>query len=158
MMRKILVFVFMCIPCFIFGQTPEEFSGIVDFEITMRELSALAETGNPDALPARFVVIDGVVASRVVVNSNPADFVGELHLVGGEWIGVEEVVQYECVLIITGPEFASAIPSGRSRRANPDEIPLNTRVLAVAKALGLYEREDGMIVPVLQAFQIRKIQ
>lgn len=145
-------------PCFIFGQSFEEFNGIVDFETTMRELDRAAETGNPDALPSRFVVIDGVVASRVVVNSNPDEFVGELRLVGGEWIGVEEVVRYECVLIITGPEFASAIPARRSRRANPDEIELNTRILAVAKALGLYEREDGSIVPVLQAFQVRKIQ
>lgn len=158
MVRKIVVFVFLCIPCFIFGQTFEDFNSVIDFETTMRELDTIAATGNPDALPAKFVVIDGVVASRVVANSNPEEFVGELHLVGGEWLGVEEVVRYECILIIAGPEFASAIPARRSRRANPDEIELNTRILAVAKALGLYEREDGVVVPVLQAYQIRKIQ
>ena len=158
MVRKIAVCIFLCIPCFIFGQSLEEFNSIIDFETTMRELDSIAETGNPDALPAKFVVVDGVVASRVVANPDPQEFVGELHLVGGEWIGVEEVVRYECIIIIAGPEFASAIPARRSRRANPNEIALNTRILAVAKALGLYEREDGSVVPVLQAFHIRKIQ
>ena len=79
-------------------------------------------------------------------------------LVGGEWIGVEKVVRFECVLQLIGPEFAKAIPARRSRNPNPAEITLNSRILVVAKALGLRAREDGTFVPVLQAVAIRKIQ
>ena len=155
---RILAFLFLCIPALIFGQSIEDFNDVIDFNITLGDLDKIAMSGNPDALPSTFLIIDGAVASRIVINSNAAEFVGELQIVGGEWKGVEEVVRYECILVLVGPEFASAIPARRSRRANPKEIGLNTRILAVAKAIGLHEREDGSIVPVLQAYYIRKIQ
>jgi hypothetical protein len=142
----------------IFGQTIEDFNDVIDFSVTLGDLDKIAMNGDPDALPSNFVIIEGAVASRIVINSNAAEFVGELQIVGGEWKGVEEVVKYECVVVLAGPEFASAIPARRSRRANPNEIGLNTRILVVAKAIGLYEREDSSIVPVLQAYYIRKIQ
>jgi len=157
MVKKILAVLFLCIPCSIFGQSDEDLNNVIDFATTLRELNKIAENGDPDALPSRFVIIDGVVASRDVVNSNPADFVGELRLVSGEWLGVEQVVRYECILVLVGPEFASAIPVRRSRTVNPNEIALNTRILAIAQAIGLYQREDGSVVPVLQAVKIRQI-
>ncbi|MBN1687009.1 MAG: hypothetical protein JW852_10160 [Spirochaetales bacterium] len=158
MVRKILALLFLCIPCFIFGQSVEDLNAIIDFATTLRELDQIAQSGNQDALPSKFVIIDGVVSAREVLNPDTADYVGQLNLVSGEWIGVERVVRYECILLLVGPEFASAIPARRSRSANPNEIELNTRVLAVAEAIGLYQLEDGTIVPVLQAHHIRKIQ
>ena len=158
MARKTLALLFLCIPFLIFGQSFEDFNGVIDFDTTLAELDKIAANGDPEALPSRFVIIDGAVASRLVVNPDTADFVGELQIVSGEWLGVERVVRYECILVLAGPEFASAIPSRRSRGANPKEIGLNTRILAVAKAIGLHEREDGTRVPVLQAYYIRKLQ
>ena len=158
MVRKILLLLFLCIPSFIFGQSAEDLNSVIDFNTTLRELDQIASNGNPDALPSQFVIIDGVVASREVVNPNTAEFVGELHLVSGEWIGVEKVVRYECILVLNGPDFASAIPVRRSRRPNPDEIAMNSRILTIAKAIGLFQREDGSYIPVLQAYQIRQIQ
>lgn len=157
MARRIMALLFLCIPCLIFGQSVEDLNAVLDFSTTLRDLDQMAAGGDPDALPSRFVIVEGVVASRQVVNPNAAEFVGELDLVSGDWIGVERVVRYECIVLLVGPEFASAIPARRSRTANPDEIDVNTRILVVAKAIGLYEREDGTIVPVLQAYSIRKI-
>lgn len=158
MVRKILALLFLCTPFFIFGQTFEDFNGVVDFNTSLGDLDQIAMRGDPDALPSRFVIIDGAVASRIIVNADAANFVGELQIVSGEWKGVETVVRYECILVLAGPEYASAIPARRSRRANPNEIELNTRILAVAKAIGLHQREDGTFVPVLQAYFIRKLQ
>ena len=158
MVRRILALWFLCIPFLIFGQSFEDFNGVIDFTTTLGDLDQIASQGDPNALPTRFIIIDGAVASRIVINSDAANFVGELQIVSGEWIGVETVVRYECILVLEGPDFASAIPARRSRRANPKEIGLNTRILAVAKAIGLHEREDGTRIPVLQAYYIRKLQ
>jgi hypothetical protein len=156
MARKLLVVLMLSIPVLIFGQTVEDFRAVVDFTTTLGDLDRAAENGDP--LPNRFVIIEGAVASRKVVNAETENYLGELELVSGEWLGVERVVRYQCVLRLVGPEFASAIPARRSRRANPNEIPLNTRILAVAKAEGVRKLENGAAVPILRVYYIRKIQ
>ena len=158
MVRKLLAVLFLNIPVLIFGQTLDDFNTTVDFSITLSELDQVALSGDPDALPSRFVIVDGAVASREVINSGADEFLGEIGLVGGEWMGVEKVVRFECVLQLIGPEFANAIPARRSRNPNPAEITLNSRILVVARALGLRAKDDGTFIPVLHAVAIRKIQ
>ena len=157
MLKKLLIAILLSIPVIIFGQSIEDFSYAVDFTISLGELQDAAATGDPNTLPSRFVIIEGAVASRVVVNSDRNDYVGEIELVGGEWVGVESVVRYRCFLLLVGPEFASAIPVRRSRTPNPAEIALNSRILVIAKAIGLRPMEDGTHVPVLQVYAVRKI-
>ena len=158
MVKRILAVLFMSMPAIIIGQSLADFNGTVDFTTTLKELSEAAANGDPYALPSRFVIINGAVASRFVINADADQYLGEIVLVGGEWIGVEKVVRYECILQLVGVEFAAAIPARRSRRPNPAEIQLNSRILVVAKAMGLRELEDGTYIAVLQALSIRKIQ
>ena len=158
MVKKLVAgILFLSVSLFIFGQSIEDFSAVVDFDITIRELAAAAAASNVETLPERLIIIDGSVASRLVVDSNPESFVGQIELVGGEWIGVEDVVTYRCYLLLEGPRFAKAIPARRSRTVNPDEITLNSRILVVGEFLGLFDMEDGTTVPVLSALFIRKI-
>ncbi|MBT3276059.1 MAG: hypothetical protein HN368_23125 [Spirochaetales bacterium] len=157
MLKKLLLVFFLSIPFIIFGQTFEDFNSTADFTITMSELQQIAAGGDPDALPARFVIIDGAVESRVLVNSNTAEYLAELVLVGGEWIGVETVVRFQSILQLIGPEFSKAVPARRSRTPNPAEIVLNSRILVVAKATGLRQLADGTYIPVLRVYSVRKI-
>ncbi|MAG13500.1 MAG: hypothetical protein CMN78_02770 [Spirochaetales bacterium] len=150
--------VFICLPFIIFGQNPDDFNSVVDFESTLGSLMQAVVDNNPFALPDKFIIVDGAVASRVVVNGDADQYLGELELVAGEWIGVESVVRYQCILQLIGPEFAAAIPARRSRRANPNEIKLNSRILVVAKATGIRENADGEFIPVLRAYYIRSIR
>lgn len=158
MVKKLLTAVlFVSIPLFIFGQSIEDFNRVVDFGTTIRELSIAAAAGDTEALPDRLVIIDGSVASRLVIDGHAASYVGQIELVGGEWIGVEDVVTYRCYLLLKGPQFSHAIPARRSRTKHPDEIDLNSRILVVGKLLGIFDLEDGTTVPVLDVFHIRKI-
>ena len=156
MVKKLTVVLLLSIPVVIFGQTIDDFNSVVDFASTLSELDQAAMGGG--TLPSRFVIIEGAVAARQVINGEADQYLGELELITGEWVGVEKVVRYECILQLVGPEFASAIPARRSRTANPAEISLNTRVLAVAKAVSIRQLDDGTTIPVLRAYFIRKIQ
>ncbi len=158
MVKKLIAVLLLSVPILIFGQTIEDFNGIVDFTLTLGDLDAAAANGDADALPNRLVIIEGAVASRQVINSDAEEYLGELELVSGEWIDTSVVIRYQCVLQLSGPSFASAIPARRSRKANPDEIALNTRILTVARAVGIRQLADGTFVPVLQAYYIRRIQ
>lgn len=158
MIKKAFVaFFLVTIPLFIFGQTIEEFNDVVDFDITIRELATAAAAEDREALPDRLVIIDGSVASRLVIDGNRDTYMGQIELVGGEWIGVEDVVTYRCFLLLEGPRFANAIPARRTRTPHPDEIPLNTRIMVVGEYLGLFDMNDGTTVAVLNAHYIRKI-
>ena len=158
MPKKLLAAVLLAsIPLYIFGQSVEDFNRVVDFDISIRELALAAAVEDREALPDRLVIIDGTVASRLVINSNAEEYIGQLELVGGEWIGVEDVVTYRCYLLLQGPRFANAIPARRSRTKHPEEIEANTRVLIVGEYLGLFDLPDGTIVPVLNAVYLRKI-
>jgi hypothetical protein len=158
MPKKLLAVVLLAsIPLYMFGQSVEDFNRVVDFDISIRELALAAAEENMEALPDKLVIIDGTVASRLLIDGNPETYVGQLELVGGEWIGVEDVVTYRCYLLLEGPRFANAIPARRSRTKNPAEIEMNTRIMVVGEFLGLFDLPNGTTVPVLNAVYIRKI-
>ena len=158
MVKRLLSVLFLCTPLLAFGQTADGFDSSVDFALTLGDLNRLTANGDLSALPKRLVIVEGAVASREVVNGDAEEYLGELELVSGEWISISEVVRYQCVLQLSGPDFASAIPARRSRRANPDEIALNTRILTVASVVDIRKLADGSYVPVLLAHYIRRIQ
>jgi hypothetical protein len=158
MVKRLLAVLLLSAPLLVYGQTAEDFSNTVDFALTLGDLNRVAASGDSGALPDRLVIVEAAVASREVVNGDAEAYLGELMLVSGEWIGVSEVVRYQCVLQLTGPEFAAAIPARRSRKANPAEIALNTRILTVASVVDVRQLADGTYIPVLLAHYIRRIQ
>lgn len=145
------------LPLLIFGQTIEDFNDVVDFDINIGSLARAAAAEDREALPDRLVIIDGAVASRLVIDGNPDTYMGQIELVGGEWLGVEEVVTYRCFLLLEGPKFANAIPARRTRTKNPEEIEVNSRIMVVAEYMGLFDMNDGTTVAVLRAHHIRSI-
>jgi len=158
MVKKLVAALLLAnISSFIFGQTLEDFNEVVDFSISIRELATAAANNDMAALPDRLVIIQGSVASRLVIDANAESYIGQLELVGGEWLGVEDVVTYRCFLLLEGPRFANTIPARRTRNKHPDEIDLNSRILVVGEFLGLFDMENGTTVPVLNALHIRKI-
>ncbi len=155
--RLCILALFLNISFFIFGQTIEEFNSLVNFSVTLKELNAASSAGSIDALTDKFLIVSGAVATRKVVDPKKETYLGEIELINGEWVGVEQAIRYRCVLLLKGPEFAAAIPARRSRQANPAEILLNSRIMVLGKVIDLREYDDGSVVPVLQVFYIRFI-
>lgn len=158
MVKKwIIVTLLMFVSIFIFGQNLDDFNKVVDFNYTLKDLY-IAATSNPAGeFPDRFIVIYGAVASRAVVISDSENYLAELDVVTGEWLGVEEAVKYYCIVQLVGPDFEKAVPARRSRNPNPAEIALNSQIIAVAKVTGLRQLESGETVPILHAYYVRKM-
>ncbi len=136
-----------------------DFQGVVNFAMTLRDLDILASGGNRDRVDtSRFIIIDGSVTSREVVSGEGEPFVGEIEVIQGEWVSLDNVQMYRCVVRFTGDEFSSLIPARRSRRRSETELQLHSRVLIVGKVAEFRTLADGSVIPVIEGKFVRILQ
>jgi hypothetical protein len=140
------------------GVMCQDFGRIVDFQKTLKDVSLeAAEAPAGRVSSGKYLILEGSVASRRVVNAEPETFVGEIELVDGDWVGVESVNMWSCIVQFSGPEYVSRIPAGRTRKASPDEILLNSQVLVVGKLIEIRD-VGGRRIPVVRGEQIRTVR
>jgi hypothetical protein len=137
----------------------EDFQAVVNFSLTLERLDAAAQRRIPLWQDDRLVILDGTVASVVVVDSNQESFLAELELVRGKWRGLDEVVMYRSIVQLRGQEFASLFSrSRRSRRPNPNALSPNTAVVVVGTVTGLREDPETGPAYVLDCVELRRVQ
>ncbi len=151
-MKKFIVAVFLLGSVFTLSAQSN-----INFDITLKKISTLVTEGKTDAInPNQFMVIEGTVSAREVLNPDKNKFSAVLELSAGQWEGTEKIDIYHCYVRLDGSEFVPMIPVRRSRKPNPAEIKLNSKVLILAKYLGYNEDEKGNKIPVLQGIKVRK--
>ena len=130
---------------------------VINFDMTLEKLSTLVAEGKTDTInPNQYMIIGGTVSAREVLNPDKNNFSAVLELSAGQWEGTEKIDIYHCYVQLDGSEFVPMIPVRRSRKPNPAEIKLNSKVLILAKYLGYNEDEKGNKIPVLQGIKVRK--
>ncbi len=140
---SILLLLILGLSC-LHGQSREDFTAMVDFTINLETLSRLAsDRADFFSDDAPLVILTGSVASRVVIRPGPEDYLAEIELVDGRWEGLEEVLIFRCVVRFEGPEFATFVPAGRSRRPPEEEIPLNASIMVIGKPLEVRRGPSG---------------
>ena len=140
------------------AQMATDFEEQMNFDLSLKDIVLLVESGNSNEIDMnQYIVLEGVVSSREVLFADEENFVGMLGLSSGEWEGLENVTMYQCFIQLQGLEFAAMIPARRSRKPNPAEIALNTRILILGQYLGYSEDEEGNKYPVIEGYKIRKI-
>ena len=135
----------------------EDFDRVADFSATVKTIAGLSE-GQARALSERLLLLDGTVASLQFVNPEEASFVVELELVGGEWIGTEDVKIYRCRVRFRGQEYFRRFPRRAPRSPAPDQIAPNDRVLILARLAGRAVGEDGAPLWVLDGLHVRPLR
>ena len=142
----------------LFADLSDEFSNLVDFSTTFGILYQQAQkSGVQQYIDGKLIIIDGSVVSRTVVNKEEQDFLAELELINGKWIGLEEVEVYKCYVQLKGPEFSSRIPARRTRNKLPNEIELNSRVIVVGRVVSFRKDRTGSVLPVIEALFVRTL-
>jgi len=135
------------------------FEEIVAFDLTLDRLAAQVEAGDTGAIPKdRYLMINGIVSSRQLVNEDEQEYLGILELASGEWVEGEELQLYRCYAQLRGPQFFGTVPKPRSRETSANEIPLHSHVLLIGRYLGYGQDQQGNRFPVLQAVEVRVIQ
>lgn len=151
--------IFLFVSVVLFPADQVGFDGIVDFSITLESISEILTREGPDALPRdKLIVLTGAISSLQVLQSGEeSPFLAELELVGGEWVGMEAVKMYTCLVLLHGDDFQNRIPVRRSRREIVNEITLNSEVMVVGKVVGTRTLYTGEQVPVIEAFYVRTL-
>ena len=85
-----------------FGLSRADFDRVVDFSVTLKDLSAVADGREP--LPSgKLVILNGTVSDVNVISKDEGSFRVRIELITGEWIGTEDVKSYTCYVDFTGP-------------------------------------------------------
>lgn len=136
-----------------------ELDRIIDFSVTVKTLDGLdTATARDYRLDERFVLLDGTVSTIEVIDPEESRYRVVVELVSGEWIGLEDVRSYRCLVLFSGPEFARVLPRRAPREAGPRVIAVNDRVLIVARLLEPVEVDQGRSVWVLQGTYVRALR
>lgn len=136
----------------------EQLLAILDMDTSLADI--VRDAGNPVALARlsqRVVLIDGTVASTVVIEEDPESFYAEVELISGAWQGLSEVRVDRAYVVLLGSAFADRIPTRPTRVGNPAHILRNNRVLVLGRVIDLTPDDFGQMVPLLVAYQVRRL-
>ncbi|MBN1836076.1 MAG: hypothetical protein JW820_09520 [Spirochaetales bacterium] len=156
--RLLIASALLFLPPAAFAISRAELDKVIDFSVTVKTLERLdAATARDYRLDERFVVLDGTVGTIEVLDPEESRYQVVVELISGEWIGLEEVRSYRCLVLFSGPEFARVFPRRAPRDAGPQVIAANDRVLFVARLLEPVALDEGSSIWVLQGVYARAL-
>jgi hypothetical protein len=152
MKKAIFIVLFLCFTLFFLSAIEKkDFDGVVDFSLDIKTISEIVQDPNFDlSAYDRALIFDGSVAGIQVINPDPAEFMAEIEVIGGEWEGLEKVSLFRVFVYALGPEFAG-------RLSSPDSIARHNHVLVAGTIADVYEDETGSLYAVILAHYIRVI-
>ncbi len=154
----VVILLFLATPV-LFSIDPGNFDAVADFSVTVKTLSQLDEaTASAYGLMDRFLLLDGTVANILILDPAEENFLVQVELVSGEWIGLEEVRSYSCWVLFSGPRFAGMFPARVPRTPPPGVITANDHILIVAMALQTVEIAEGETAWILEGIHARPLQ
>lgn len=158
-MKNRLIFILLFLTFFIPALLIAENTGLenLQFSMTIKDLNNLS-TGQLDELAEKgdWLLLDGLIAGLTLYSGKDEEYLLDVLLMQGEWIGLEDVKKYDCHLIFQGEEWRDVIPEKSPRKPIDGQILLNAKVLVLAKVLG-YESDDNRILPYLMVEKIREL-
>jgi hypothetical protein len=155
-MRRAILAVLLVIGTAAFAAPPVAFSSVVDFSISTAELVAMARSEQYDRIdPDKYLILQGSVASALVLDPNVETYQALVELVASEWHGLENIEVYKVYVLLEGPEFSNRVVERLPRDPGPEIILTNSELLVVAEFLGVTDDVDGSVVPVVTAVSIR---
>lgn len=155
MKRAVLVALFAVGTVALFA-SPEAFNSVVDFSVSTADLVELVRSGRADEIdPEKYLILEGSVASTLLLDPNEETYWAIVELVAGEWIGLEEIEVYRVFVYLEGPQFSNRVVERMPRDPGPEIIQNNTDLTVVASFLGVTDGGDGTDVPVVGAIAVR---
>ena len=159
-MNKVLFFsvLFICFALYSLAADYSELESMINMDISLKELSL----STPDELDSiinsdRYIIIEGSVASITEIERSDNKLILDIQIINGQWIGLEKVEVYKCIINLTGKEWENRFPKRVSREPADDVVLLNSHILVIGKAVD-YVIVDSKIVTVVEAEYIRKLQ
>ncbi len=140
------------------GATDDDFHEVVDFEVTLKTLSVALEANDFSAIDAeKIVIVHGTVSTMSFLDTKRQSYTVLLELVAGEWLDLDEVKSYRCLVVFQGPAFYTLIPRRPPRGSTAAVIGEASRVLVIARVLEPVTTELGENMWLLAGIDIRSL-
>jgi len=155
MKRAVLAGIVLLVSVSAFAQTVDIHS-VIDFSMSTKTLVETVRDQRYDLIdPTRYYILTGSVASTLVLDPNPDTYLALIELVDGEWIGLDRIEVYRMYVILEGAQFSNRVLDRLPRDPGPEVIQANSTLLLIAQYRGEAEWEDGSIIPMVTAIEIR---
>ena len=139
-----------------FAAPPVDFSSIVDFSVSTADLVQLTRSERYDEIdPDRYLILQGSVASTLVLDPAVETYQALVELVASEWTSLANIDVYKVYVLLEGPEFSNRVVDPLPRAPGPEIIQTNSQLLVVGVFIGVADDADGSVIPVVAAAAIR---
>ena len=147
-MKRVQFFLLILLPILGWSQSLDS---VVDFDL---ELSSLADPTVSAAAAAegKIVILEGLMADTVIDYTSD-DVRVWVSLIGGSWIGTEEVRSYSCRILFRGESWIEAFPGSLPPDPSPSYVPQGSRLLVAARVIG-YDTEQNTPLAEMVDFRI----
>lgn len=126
----------------------------VDFSITMGDLFLAAKTQDDSFIPVdKAILLDGDIGTITVHQDTDKDFIAEVELLNGTWVGEDQVDLYRTYVIFEGLQFRAWFSSQSQTKLKPGQTVL---ILASYEGIG-EDYDEKTLVPIVKALDIRHI-
>jgi hypothetical protein len=152
MKRAISVCALALCSALVFGQSARVVSLPLDFDVTLADLHRAAQSGDDREIPSgRWIVLDATVGSVTVRSDTDAEFVAEVELVEGEWIGDDRVELLRAYAVFEGHSFKPYFS-----RTSPDRLQPGDHILLLSTYLGIgVDYDETTPVAVVEGVSLR---
>jgi len=141
-------------PAVLSSQSLASLEKVVNLAATIKSLSEQVAKGDYEA-PPKFVVLNGTLDSVFETDEKAATVV--IELVTGEWIGLEDVKSYHCLIRFEGAEYLKSFPVTPPRNPGPEVFAKSARLLIVAFPVSVVELADGRLLWLLDGVYLRRL-
>lgn len=126
----------------------------VAFAVTIADLHRAALDGDDRGIPGdKDLVVDAKIGSITIVEETDESFSAEVELIGGSWLGEENVELYRAYALFDGPAFRDLF----SRRSSTRLLP-GDKVLVLGTYVGIgTDYDDSTPVAVVEAKELRRL-
>ncbi|MBI9096840.1 MAG: hypothetical protein JEY91_00110 [Spirochaetaceae bacterium] len=159
-MKKILFLTvyLLCVSIISLFSQNSELDSIINVNISLKELS----NSTPDKLDKiivseKYIILEGIISSIREIERSENNFIIDLHLLNGEWIGMDRIDVYKCIINVDGKEWENRFPKRAPREPTEELILLNNQVMVIGKVTD-YVMDNSILTAVVNAEYIRKIQ
>jgi len=135
-MKKAVFYSVLMINLLIFSLFSEtaDLNSVIDLNMSLKDISY----STPEKLDSvisseKYVIIEGTVSSITEIERSENNFILDIHVISGEWIGLERVEVYKCIVNISGLEWERRFPKRRPREITEELVLLNNQIMVIGK-------------------------
>lgn len=141
----------------LFSETVD-LNSFINLDISLKELSR----SEPEFLDSiissdKYIIVEGTISSITEIERSENNLILDIHIINGEWIDLEKVEVYKCIINVSGLFWEKRFPKRRPRELTDELVLVNDQIMVIGKVQD-YVLDNSSLTAVVNAEHIRKNQ